>query len=212
MKKIFYTAAVAAIALGMTACGGKKEETKAEPIEEATSSPEESTDESSYESSDDSSNEEESTTMANGEFTCTPATTTVEGPLSDYVTVKDKTYTLEKSSGLGEEYYVLTFDFDVKSAHTFTGTIDITATFYDENGNLIEFPSEYGSYSEASSFSAGFLQMALKNGKDCNRTSVLIRPEHIKDFTPDMLKQIKTFKVQSKLDDYEFSYDPDIWD
>lgn len=197
MKKIFYSAAIAAIALGMTACGGKKSD--------AT----ENLEEESMEFVDEFVEEAPAEAAVTSEYTCTPATTAVEGPVGEYVTVKDKTYGFEAGSDLGDNYYSLTFDFEVSAAHTFTEEIEIAATFYDENGNLVEFPTEDGgTVSKFYSFSNSLLQKALKSGANCDETSVLIRTNSIKDFTPEMLAKIKTFKVESKLsEDTEFDYE-----
>lgn len=152
--------------------------------------------------------------VVTSDYTCTPATTEIEGPLGEYATVKDKTYSLVEENGFGADSYNLNIDFDVKTAHTFTEPLEITVTFYDEDGNQVAFPTDSGSdYSVFSSMSAGFIQMALKKGQNSDRTSVMICYKEIKDFTPDMLGKIKTFKVHSKLDEGEvFNYDTDLYE
>lgn len=150
--------------------------------------------------------------VASGEYSCMPATMTVDGPLSQYVRVRNKPHIIKEGSGLGAHYYVLTFDFDVLEQKKFTEEIIITATLYDENGNEFSLPGKYGPITTCDSFSDGFLQVALSEGRDCNRTSVLIRTDAVENFDPSILSKIKTFKVHSKLyDGTEFDYTSDTY-
>lgn len=154
--------------------------------------------------------------VMDGEFVVKPLTTDVEGALAGIVTIKDKTYTLREGSGLGDSFYALDPEFEVVDAQKFDGTIDLYAIFYDEEGNPVSFEYEFEgqkpySSEKVSSFSTGFLQMAIAKDKPCKDTSVLIRIDKIKDFSTDMLKNLKTFKIFTSMDDYEFDYDSDLY-
>lgn len=82
MKKIFYTAAVAAIALGMTACGGKKEETaNAESAEMAVNN----------DSADENIPASVNVTVEDGTFE--------GGDMAEYVAIVPGEYTFNYSDG-----------------------------------------------------------------------------------------------------------------
>lgn len=143
-----------------------------------------------------------------------PLTTEVSGVLAGYVTVEDKEYGIDKKSTLGE--LLLEPEFKINGSYTFTEEIKLWVELYDANGKKVTFNAKgiAGKYTmkEFDSFSAGFLQVALKDGKStCDKTSFRIKIKDIIDYDPEMLKDVKSFKVFSKKGSLDFNYDSVVY-
>lgn len=167
-------------------------------------------------SSSSSSSSDSSSSSASSEYTVRPASTEVGGVLSGIVTIEDKEYPIVAGSGLGQDFYTINPTFVVSGSKKFEKEIEIEAELFDENGKKISFDCESMGRSYKTdvfrSFSNGFLQMAIADGDDCTRTSIMIRSEFIKNFTPEMLEKVKTFKVTTRFNEYEdFDYSNDLY-
>ena len=138
-----------------------------------------------------------------------PASPQVEGALAGIVELEMTPSTFIPGEALGKSYYYMAPTFKILKPQQFKGEIELYCEFYDEDGNLIEFQTENGEYSQCQSASEGFLQMAIAKNKTCNKTSVLIselvNPE-------EQLMKAKTYKVYTKIyDDLEFDYTDDLY-
>lgn len=129
MKKFFYTAAVAAIALGMTACGGKKEEaTNAESAEMAVNN----------DSADENIPASVNVTVEDGTFE--------GGDMAEYVAIVPGEYTFNYSDGRA------TIELKAKALQQADKQISNNSKFaiYDADGKELGTMSIYGGFSDLS--------------------------------------------------------------
>lgn len=200
---------IATLALALTACGGKKSNEQDADFNFAAD-----LEEWAEESEEGDTEAEE---QKEGVYYTRPLTTEIAGPLKDYVTIEDKEYEfIIEKKGFGEAYLVKP-TYEVVEPKKFNEQIELRIEFFDEDGNPVVYKheecGEVYEMTDFGSFSAGFLQVALANGKNCTRTSFYIQSDHIMDFTPEMFAKCKTFKVTSELQDYgqPFDYDDELY-
>lgn len=224
-------AAVGLIFMGSCSGGKEKKDSTNEENEYSSSSTVESNEESTDESNEDididittsDSDEEETQTPAKSaaevktpassqDFVLVPKSLEVGGKLDGYVSVADQEYALEENIWDGDPYYLLKPIFEIDKQYDFKegAGLQLYIQLYDANGKVIHFNRtiDASDMSRAEpnddfyTIGASQLLQAMQSGAaSCTDVEFDIQSWFIKDFTPDMIKKAKYFKVFSKVTD-----------